>query len=911
MAKMKDQLKSGAKKGAEKAKRSGQNFKKLLKGTAGTSIFTKRTRKPNFFLSVAINTIRITVIAILLLCISGAGSLVGLVKAYVETAPTLSVSELDDQDRTSFVYDVNGNLITTLRNTENRIWASYDEIPQQLINAFVAIEDTRFFSHNGVDIKRLVGAFVNNMQNSSTQGGSTITQQLIKMRVLSPERTYKRKIQEAYLAMELESEYSKEQILESYLNTINLGDSNYGVKAAAQDYFGKDLDELTLRECATLAGCTQNPYSYNPRKNYYTREKPEQTDNRTDTVLMRMYHVGFITKEEYEAALADQLVVKEESEQQDLYEMPHFVEYVIYDVVSFMLQQRDLEDNTANRREMERALRTGGYHVYTTCDPTIQKTVESTIYNWKNYPRMANSADSQTTDTSSDGTITTITQPQVSAVVIDQHSGEIKAMVGSRTPPQSMKELNRAYQSSMPVGSSIKPLAVYGPALDLGAGAASIVYDIAAPIEGWVGGQGYPSNSGGGNRGAVTLRESIVRSINVSSARTLLERVGVETSKDYLLRMGVSASHIEVTPSGLALGSSGLTTLELAGGFSAIANDGIYQQPISFTRVEDEDGNVVIDATALRATRQVFEQSTAWMLVDMLEDAVDHGTGTRAKIPGMTVAGKTGTNQDNKGVTFAGMTPYYTAAVYVGSDEYKSLSSDSQGGRSAAPIWQDFMAKIHSGLMNMPILEESAEEAGLVQATVCAISGKKPGSSCPSTATDYFRQGTVPEETCDMHVSAEICITSGMRVGPYCPESTHSGGAAIVIPQDNVLAKLPLATIQRFFPGATLGTSLGNGQTCTVHTAEWAAQNSGLISQAGSLVATAQAWLPNLSEGDAALVQSAITQLQNCINTGAAYENTKAAYDALYNTLSTAIAATPQVPATPPGGEGGEPPETE
>ena len=158
MAKMKDQLKSGAKKGAEKAKRSGQNFKKLLKGTTGTSIFTKRTRKPNFFLSVAINTIRITVIAILLLCISGAGSLVGLVKAYVETAPTLSVSELDDQDRTSFVYDVNGNLITTLRNTENRIWASYDEIPQQLINAFVAIEDTRFFSHNGVDIKRLVGA---------------------------------------------------------------------------------------------------------------------------------------------------------------------------------------------------------------------------------------------------------------------------------------------------------------------------------------------------------------------------------------------------------------------------------------------------------------------------------------------------------------------------------------------------------------------------------------------------------------------------------------------------------------------------------------------------------------------------------------------------------------------------------
>ena len=234
---------------------------------------------------MAINTIRITVIAILLLCISGAGSLVGLVKAYVETAPTLSVSELDDQDRTSFVYDVNGNLITTLRNTENRIWASYDEIPQQLINAFVAIEDTRFFSHNGVDIKRLVGAFVNNMQNSSTQGGSTITQQLIKMRVLSPERTYKRKIQEAYLAMELESEYSKEQILESYLNTINLGDSNYGVKAAAQDYFGKDLDELTLRECATLAGCTQNPYSYNPRKNYYTREKPEQTDNRTDTAV--------------------------------------------------------------------------------------------------------------------------------------------------------------------------------------------------------------------------------------------------------------------------------------------------------------------------------------------------------------------------------------------------------------------------------------------------------------------------------------------------------------------------------------------------------------------------------------------------------------------------------------------------
>ena len=280
---------------------SGEKSKKKKKARSAEpahTIFKPRTKNPNFLLSVMVSTVRLCVLLILCACLALAGALIGIAKAYVDTAPTLDLAALDAQDKTSFIYDSEGNLITDYKGTEDRVMVSIDEIPRMLLNAFIAVEDARFYEHNGVDVKRIVGALVSNFTTGTTQGGSTITQQLIKMSVLSSEQSYKRKLQEAYLAMELETRYTKDQILESYLNTIFMGGSYYGVKVAAYGYFGKELDELTLRECAMLAGITRSPNYYNPRRNFYTRDTADITNNRTEYVLRQLRENGLISTQE-------------------------------------------------------------------------------------------------------------------------------------------------------------------------------------------------------------------------------------------------------------------------------------------------------------------------------------------------------------------------------------------------------------------------------------------------------------------------------------------------------------------------------------------------------------------------------------------------------------------------------------
>jgi penicillin-binding protein 1A len=263
-------------------------------GKEHINMFTTRRHEPNFLVGIILTSFKLVLVGIFVIGAAGFGTLIGVAKAYMDTTPKLNTAQIENQSETSYIYDREGKLITTYTGTENRDWASINEIPQQLQDAVVSIEDVRFFIHSGVDIKRLLGAFINNLMNSSVQGGSTITQQLIKNNLLSPERTYKRKIQEAYLAMQLETKYSKLQILEAYLNTIPLGASNYGVKAAAMDYFGKDLKDLSLRECAMLAGITQYPYLYNPRRCYYVVKDSSIINERTSClasdVQSRLYH---------------------------------------------------------------------------------------------------------------------------------------------------------------------------------------------------------------------------------------------------------------------------------------------------------------------------------------------------------------------------------------------------------------------------------------------------------------------------------------------------------------------------------------------------------------------------------------------------------------------------------------------
>ena len=861
------------------------------------SIFKARTKKPNFVLSVAATTIRLSFVLALCVALALLGAVVGIAKAFVDTAPTLDLAALDAQDKTSFIYDSQGNLITDYKGTEDRIMVSIDEIPEMLQNAFIAVEDARFYEHNGVDVKRIVGALVANFTSGSTQGGSTITQQLIKQTVLSSEQSYKRKLQEAYLAMELETRYTKKQILESYLNTIFLGGSYYGVRVAAYGYFGKSLDQLTLRECAMLAGLTRSPNYYNPRSNFYTRNTegsstPDITNNRTDYVLRQMRENGLITAQQYNAALdrSTASVLEKSPASTDMYAYPHYVEYAISDVVDTFLDLNGLEDTSANRYAMENKLRTGGYSVYLCLDTEIQEIVEDTLANWSSYPRLRDPSDKVYQSRNSDGTYTEIEQPQAAACVFDYRTGELKAIVGGRYKPTTRKTLNRASGMTMPVGSSIKPLTVYAPAIDLGASPASIAYNMPVPISGWKDSSGkdsWPKNYGGGGyKGPQSFRSALRNSYNTAAAQILMTYVGVSRSVEYLHLMGIPDKNINADPFGLALGSSGLTPVQMAVAFGTIANKGVYQQPLSFSRIVDSNGNVVVDMHQQQDRHQVFKPSTAYLVVDMLKGAVQSGTGTKAKISSQVVAGKTGTNSDSKGVFFAGMTGWYSGSVWIGHDNYKALSSKATGGNAAAPLWQSFMEKIHKAknLDSREIIDGTPSDYNLVRVTTCGVSGQLATDACYNdvngykTITDYWSADSVPTAYCSMHKSVSVCTESGLLATDYCPSYSVETRGIVLIPRGHPLYDYIDAygdTIRKYLGEfATLkSTNDIANHICQIHDAYTAAQQpsdlQNIVSDASNLVYTAYQLVgsaPDLSNDTRRQINTAISAVQTLLS---------------------------------------------
>ena len=861
------------------------------------SIFKARTKKPNFVLSVAATTIRLSFIIALCVGLALLGAVIGIAKAFVDTAPTLDLAALDAQDKTSFIYDSEGNLITDYKGTEDRIMVSIDEIPEMLQNAFIAVEDARFYEHNGVDVKRIVGALVANFTSGSTQGGSTITQQLIKQTVLSSEQSYKRKLQEAYLAMELETRYTKKQILESYLNTIFLGGSYYGVRVAAYGYFGKELDQLTLRECAMLAGLTRSPNYYNPRSNFYTRNTegsntPDITNNRTDYVLRQMRENGLITAQQYNAALdrSTASVLEKSPASTDMYAYPHYVEYAISDVVDTFLDLNGLEDTSANRYAMENKLRTGGYSVYLCLDTEIQEIVEDTLANWSDYPRLRDPSDKVYQSRNADGTYTEIEQPQAAACVFDYRTGELKAIVGGRYKPTTRKTLNRASGMTMPVGSSIKPLTVYAPAIDLGASPASIAYNMPVPISGWKDSSGkdsWPKNYGGGGyKGPQSFRSALRNSYNTAAAQILMTYVGVSRSVEYLHLMGIPDKNINADPFGLALGSSGITPVQMAVAFGTIANKGVYQQPLSFSRIVDSNGNVVVDMHQQQDRHQVFKPSTAYLVVDMLKEAVQSGTGTKAKISSQVVAGKTGTNSDSKGVFFAGMTGWYSVSVWIGHDNYKALSSKATGGNAAAPLWQSFMEKIHKAknLDSREIIDGTPSDYNLVRVTTCGVSGQLATDACYNdvngykTITDYWSADSVPTAYCSMHKSVSICTESGLLATDYCPSYSVESRGIVLIPRGHPLYDYIDTygdTIRKYLGEfATLkSTNDIANHICQIHDAYTATQQpselESIVSDASSLVYTAYQLVgssPDLTNDTRRQINTAISAVQTLLS---------------------------------------------
>ncbi len=864
------------------------------------TIFKKRTRKPSFILGVIVNAFRALIIMILCVVLGGMGLVAGIAKAYVDTAPELDLAAIDDQAQTSFIYDSAYNLITEYKGTENRVVVSINTMPPDLRHAFVAVEDARFYTHSGVDVKRIVGAFVSNFLTGSMQGGSTITQQLIKNTLLSSEKSYKRKIQEAYLAMQLETRYTKDQILESYLNTIYLGEDYYGVKTAAYGYFGKDdLSTLTLRECAMLAGVCNSPYYYNPRRNFYLREStdtvdyPAMTNNRTDYVLRCMYENQFITREAYEAALDPSTanVLRESPESTQLYDYPHYVEYAIKEAIGILLKKNGLENTAENRSRMDRALRTGGYHIYLAIDTEIQKAVEDTLYGFSSWPALRDPADGVYRAKNSDGTYEEIPQPQAAAVVMDYRTGEIKAIVGSRTRPTTRKTLNRATDMNMPVGSAIKPLGVYAPAIENGAGGGSVLYNMPVPVDGWIGSDGkdtWPQNYGGSSyRGPETLREALVRSDNTAAAYCMSTYVGVDRAADTLRELGVSESHINRTPFGVTLGSSGVTPLEMAVAFGVLGNGGVYQTPMSILGITNSAGETIYDAHAAQDRRQIFKPSTAYLTVDILKEAVSKGTGTAAKISGQTVAGKTGTNSDQRGVFFAGMTGWYSGAVWIGHDNYKPLSSKTTGGNSAAKLWQNFMSTIHSvkGKSNRDILDGNPGQYGLVRVTTCAVSGQLATDACLKdnmgygTVTDWWPEDSAPKVTCQMHYTLDMCADTGLLAGPYCPD--HVQRSAVIIPEGHPLYQYIGTSYQetlvdylgsfaslRLTSDARANSAILSGRRCTLHTQAGVTVSADpvIVEDARNLVQSARSLASSLDEARAWPIWEAASRLEGLLD---------------------------------------------
>ena len=864
-------------------------------------LFVERKGSRPFVLSVFFTTCKFMLIGVLLLGCAGLGLVLGVAKAYIDTTPELDVSLLTKSDRTSYIYDMNGKLISTFAGYEYRDWVDIEAVPDMLKNAVIAIEDVRFYRHGGVDYKRLFAAVVGSLSASSDAGGSTLTQQLVKNKLLTSEVSYRRKIQEAYLALQVENAMDKDEILEAYLNDVYLGQSNYGMKAAAKDYFGKELSELSIRECAMLAGMIKAPNSYDPRRNTYSRtytsgdkagqNKMDITNSRTDTVIKRMYQAGFITYDQMQTALNDNVYIVEKRQSNKVDDMLYFVEYAIRDIEDYMLEERGLLDTSANRSAIESELSRGGYSIYLTVDTEMQHIVQNTLATWEDYPGVSGAAGEDKI-------------PQSAAVVIDQKTGELRAIVGGREAPEVRKGWNRAYQSATEVGSSIKPLSVYGPALDLGLSPASAVVNIPDPIVGWDTETGYPAIGSEKYEGIITLRRGVVSSLNVAAARTLLEDVSLQTGADYLAKLGVDPSRIKTTGSGLALGAMGITPIEMAGAYAAIANEGKYIKPVSFSRVVDQNGKVILDSSKLRTEQQVFKPTTAYMLVDILHEAVESGTGTAAKIKGLTVAGKTGTNSDYGSAYFAGMTGYYTAVVWVGPDKYEyKLSKGSTGGKVAAPIWRAFMKEILNELPDKQIIDASPVELGLVQRTVCSLSGKLATEACAFDAsghvpvTDWFASDSVPVESCDMHALAGICSASGQAAGPYCPADGIQYQSVAIISSTSRYKKYDPLILIKYLPNlvysdvpvAEYGMYTAGGM-CSVHYSSWS--GGGLFggyaeTDAKNLIATVRDYLAkvqNLPDTDRATLESGIEQLESYLASSGGHGFIQSYYDRLkYN----------------------------
>ena len=598
---------------------------------------------------------------------------------YVKTCITPSL-DLDLNDFTlnqsSIIYyqDSNGDYqkLTTVKSSENRIWVDGDQIPQHMKDALVAIEDKRFYTHKGVDWFRTAHAALNMFTGGSTFGGSTITQQLIKNLTQQDDITVQRKLLEIFQALDLEKNYDKDEILEYYLNAVYFGEGCYGVQTAAQTYFGKDAKDLSVAESAAIVGITNLPTYYDP---FYSVENNKE---RQENVLREMYKQGYLNKSEYEAAKSEELeFVRGENSPDTFNVYSYYEEVVLSDVIGDLAEAKGISRNAASQ-----LVHNAGYEIYACIDKDIQAKVDAIYTDPEQLPKSYSGTKSQL---------------QSAIVIIDQTTGEIKALSGGTGKKTISYGLNRATGTTRPPGSSIKPIAVYGPAVEYGLiSPSTMVLDadethVQLAHTSW-----YPKNSPNTYDGIITITTALQKSKNTVAAQ-IMDKLTPSASLEFLRsRLGVtSLIDSDADYAAMALGEPhyGITVREMAQAYTALANDGVFTYSRTYTMVKDRSGKIILDNQP--QTIQAFSQETARTMTYMLNNAATYGTGSESLLSNMPVAGKTGTTTSNRDRWFCGYTPYYTCAVWTGYDTPETMSFS---GNPATQIWQKVMSAIHADL---------------------------------------------------------------------------------------------------------------------------------------------------------------------------------------------------------------------
>ena len=694
----------------------------------------------------------IIIFLLLLLILAGIGF--GILYRIFKEAK-LDTADLVLKYENSIVLDRDGNTIAVLSGDENREFVSKEEMPKYLMDAFVSIEDERFYDHMGIDVKRTLAATVKYVFSkvgigSANYGGSTITQQVVKNITQEKDRTWQRKVKEMARAYYLDKELSKDQILELYLNLIYMGGNTniYGVEVASKYYFSKSVKDLSLAECAFLAGINNTPNSYDP---FSDEDNSEKIKRRTRIVLDKMKELGKIeNEEEYKTAI-------EEVETGIAFNRGTIVETIysyhtdaaIMQIINQLMEEKDLNYDAAKLY-----LYSGGFTIYTTQDTNIQNIMQE---EFEDEDHIMTGKDKD-----KDGNLIN-EHSQAGMTLIDHKTGYVLATCGGLGKKETSLGFNRGTQLVKQTGSSMKPLAVLCPAIDKGLITAASVFD---DVPGFGTYKNYSNY-----RGLITVRYAIESSQNIPMLKAM-QILGPENSMEFLKSVGITGIVDADNNLSLALGglTNGTSPLEMAAAYAAIANDGVYITPTFYTKVVDSNGNTILEPK--QESRTVMSTATAYVVKEILTQVVKTGAAGYCAVPNMSTAAKTGTTNDNYDRWLCGFTPYYAAATWYGYDRAEEVRAWSYN--PAGRIWAPVMKAAHSGLAGKTFAQTKPDN--VVTATVCKCSGLLATEDCKNdprgdmTYTEYFVKGTQPTKTCECHVKVEICKETGLLANEFCPD---------------------------------------------------------------------------------------------------------------------------------------------